>query len=286
MKKIIFLFLLLGVQAICSYANEIDDLKTVEEVNKFLRKNILARESKGFLKKSKTDNEQFGKNKFHKIDLDQNGLTDLVIDSDFTFAVVDKGSGKYGFHPIDKGFVNEQKYTLTNIENKNDLPLLILRRYDQKSGRVAGNETKKTLIFKFDEFIEFNPNPDNLKIEEIKISALGCLGNCQVYQMTILPDKTAILNAFKNLKKKGQFKTTIDEDNYEKIIQTINYIGITKLVDNYISEKMDLPVINLEIKYNDGKVKRLSSYEMDNHFGLENLFTRLYALPENQNWTN
>jgi hypothetical protein len=286
MKKIIFLFLVLGIQAIRLYANEIDDLKTVEEVNKFLRKNILTRESKGFLKKSKPDNEQFGKNKFHKIDLDQNGLTDLVIDSDFSFAVVDKGSGKYGFHPIDRGFVNEQKYTLTNIENKNDLPLLVLRRYDQKNGRVAGKETEKTLVFKFDEFIEFNPNPDDLKIEEIKISALGCVGNCPVYQMTMLPDKITIFNAVKNLKKKGQFKTTIDAENYERIIQTINYIGITKLVDNYITDKMDLPVINLEIKFNNGKVKRLSSYEMDSHFGLENLFTRLYALPENQRWTN
>jgi hypothetical protein len=104
--------------------------------------------------------------------------------------------------------------------------------------------------------------------------------------MTIFSDRTAVMDAGKHVRKKGQFKATVDSDNHEKIIQTINYIGITKLTDNYQVRKMDLQVLNLEIKYDGGKVKKLSSYGMDNHFGLNNLFTRLYALPDNQDWVN
>lgn len=221
MKTIFFAFVLLTFQANYLYANEIDNLKTAEEVNKFLEKKVLAKGEVPILDKKKSDNAPFGKNKFYKLDLNQDGFTDLIVDGFYCLAVTDKGEGKYGFYPIDRGITLSNKYSVTNIISENKFPLIVIRKYDENTKKVGGKETEKTLTFKFDSFIEYNPNPDDLKIEEIKFSTLSCLGNCPVIEITIAQGKTATYNAIKYNDKKGLFKTTIDAATYEKIVQTI-----------------------------------------------------------------
>ena len=107
----IILTLLLTVNS--TFANDIDNLQTIEEVQKFLvEKKVVVIGWNLTPKNMTTDTSSFGKGKFFKIDLDNNGLTDLVVNGEYLFSVHDIGNGKYQCYFIDN-FGNP--YTLTNI---------------------------------------------------------------------------------------------------------------------------------------------------------------------------
>jgi hypothetical protein len=283
--RMIFLIFVFAFTTNFDFANEIDNLKTNKEVNKFLSENVLPKDSTIVaLDENKANPAPFGKNKFYKLDLDNNGLTDLVIDGKYFLAVSDKGNKEFGIHLIDRGAFSDNKYTLVNILSENGTQHLIIRSYNADTNKIGEKVTEKNLILKFNDFMEFNSKPDDFKIEEIKFSTSGCFGSCPIFNLNIGQNKTASYEAIEYNDEKGIYKSPIDAASFDSLVQTINYIGLLNLKNKYRVPWTDDQASTLEIKYNHGKIKSISDYGMIGTFGLENLYNQLFKLRKSQKW--
>ena len=129
----IFLFLLFAVP---SFANEIDTLKTLDEVNQFLKEKVLPKDfDTVILEPSKANTStHYGKHKFYKLDLNGDSLTDLLADGNYLLAVIDLGGGKYDLESLDRGSFSFVKYTLKNVEWILKSPVLVIDGYKDEDG--------------------------------------------------------------------------------------------------------------------------------------------------------
>ena len=278
--------LILLLTANLTLANDIDKLQTNNDVQKFLEEKVNPKwkDEIFFEKTEQEDTSAFGKGKFFKMDLDNNGLTDLIVNGTYFFAVTDKGNGNYESHFIDRGSFMLDKHTLKNIVYKHKTPLLIIGNYNEYN---FGNNTDTkidTIVLKFGEFYEYNSTPDNFKIEEISFSTSRCYGTCPVFKLTIKADRTAKYDAIEYNDKKGKFKTVLDTATFNTLLQTINYLKLTSLKDEYSVNWTDDQTSTLEIKFNNGQTKKISDYGMIGTFGLEHLYDQLFALRKTQKW--
>lgn len=266
-------------------ANDIDNLKTIDDVQKFLVAKVNKKwKDYTIIESNPSDTSSFGKGKFFKIDLDNNGLTDIVINGIYFLAVTDNGNSKYESHFIDRGAFNHDKYTLINIIYKDKNPLLLIKGYDEYKNRTDSSSITDTLIFKYGDFMEYNSMTNNLKVEEINFSTSGCYGTCPIFELSIKADQTATYHAIKYNNEKGKFKTIIDTISYNNLVQTINYIKLTTLKNDYRVGFTDNQTVTLEIRYNNGQIKKITDYGLIGTFGLENLYRQLFGLRETQKW--
>lgn len=267
-------------------ANDIDKLKTKEDVQKFLVQHVdTAWAEYDFFGVTDTmDNTPYAKGKFLTLDLNLDGLTDLLINSTYFFAVTDSGNGHYAPHFIDKGAFMSDKRTLKGIAYKDKIPLIIIGNYSEYRFMKTDTTKTDTLIFKFGGFYEYNPTPDNFDIQEIGFSTSPCFGTCPVFELLIKGDRTAKFNAKYYNDKKGMFKATVDSASFTNLVTTINYIKLTSLKDDYSVNWTDDQTITLEIKFNNGQVKNISDYGGIGTFGLEHLYDQLFALRKTQKW--
>ena len=284
MKNILSLVGLSLLLSFTVWANEIDNLKTNADVNRFLEKRFSKYAKELSLDADKTNTAEYGKNKFYKLDLDGNGLTDIVVDGKYFYAITDAGQEKYDLHTIDRGAFNLSKYSLAGIAYENKLPLLKIRSFDETSQKPG--DIEKTILMKFGGFIEHNQKPDSLRIEEIKYSASGCFGTCPIFDLKIGRDGSATYLAKEYNDQEGKFTGKIDQVSFAKLIDTINYLGLKGLSDKYEVNWTDDQTATLEIRYDGGKTKKISDYGMIGTFGLENLYGQLTALRNSQQWTS
>jgi len=281
--RTIFSLLTLLVLSTSVLANEIDQLKTAADVNTFVKKAFPEFANSMLLDETRVPKTQFVKNNFYKLDLDVNGTTDLIIDSFHCMAVTSSSDGKYDVHPIDQGGFLINLYSLTNILHVGKAPLLVIRRYDENSKNLGGKETEKKILMKFGEFIEYNPKPDNFRIEKIVFKEGGCFGNCPIFDMYVFGDKSAYYQAIKFNDQQGNFGATLDRATFDRLVQTINYIGLTRLSSHYDVNWTDDAAADLEITYN-GKVKKIHDYGLVGTFGPANLYNQFFELRDSQKW--
>ena len=266
-------------------ANDIYNLQTKDDVQKFLVKVNSKWEKYDFFESTqKVDTSAYGKGNFFKLDLDNNGLTDLVINGKYFFAVTDNGNGKYESHFIDRGTFMLDKYTLKSIVYKDKIPLLIIGGFSEYNFEKNNDTKTDTLFLKFGEFYEYNSKPGNLKIEVISFSTSHCFGTCPVFELKITADGTTKYNAIEYNDKKGKFKTVLDTVTFNKLLQTINYLKWTSLKDEYSVNWTDDQTSTIEIKFSNGQTKKISDYGMIGTFGLEHLYDQLFAIRKTQKW--
>jgi len=163
--------------------NEIDKLKTENDVQEFLIEKVNPewKFQKFFKNTSEKDSTKYGKNKFFKIDIDKNDLTDLIVNAKYFFAVLDLGNGKYDCQIFDKGTFNLDKYTLLDILNLKKETLLLVKPYNKyKTKTNEESQIIDTLVYKFGGFCEYNKKPTIKKITEVKFTTTSCYGNCPV----------------------------------------------------------------------------------------------------------
>ena len=321
MKHLIAVFFLLFV-ASYARANAIDSLKTNEDVERFLTEKVDKTWAARSAFAISADNwREFGKGKFFCLDVDNNGQTDLIVNGQYLFVVTDSGNGHYSTHFIDEGFGTAQ-YTITEIIYKNRIPLLVVKRLYEKyreftsaaqpsdknefvlrknNIQVAtpyftevpfGDSVKwktygpeyDTLIFKFGDFVEYNEKPEIIDVENIYIETSSCFGDCPVFNMRIGRDRKAKYNALSYNSKNGVYLSTITTEAYNRLIQTINYIKLRTLKDNYGVGATDYPTIKLEIIYNNGQIKMVDDYGGIGTFGLRNLYNQFFQLRTTQEW--
>lgn len=273
-----------------SNASEIDDLTTPGQVLKFIDTKILPK-GEGF-RYSYDDSSYFGKNKFLKLDLDNNGYTDLLVRGFSILIILDNKEHKYQLCQAkkygDDPFQNNQ---LKDIISLTDTPVLIFdKSIDEYTRTMNGVLTENkflgrdSLIIKFGQLIEYNSSPDNFQIENIKLSTTVCEGTCPEFKLSINSQRNAEYSAIEYNDLKGNFKAKVDKESYNRLISTINYIKLNTLKKRYSVGVTDFPTYYLEIIYNNGNKKLIEDYGGDGTYGLKNLYSQLFKLRKNLNW--
>lgn len=133
--------------------------------------------------------------------------------------------------------------------------------------------------------------------QQIKYEAGACFGFCPIFKLTINPDRSAVIEAerftFSDGRTKddfsgpheGTFKTTLNQDDFDKIIGMLNDLKLKDLKNNYGSRNVtDLPTAKLEVKFADGTVKKIEDYGKNGTEKLNTLYKFLETLPKTQNW--
>ncbi len=278
----IFLTLIINI----AKSSDIDNLKTKDDVKNFLVQKVDTawRNEDPFETMIGKDTSLYGKGTFFKLDLDNNGFTDLLINGKYFFSITDSGNGHYTSNFIDRGTFMLDKYTLKNIVYKEKTPLLVIDKYSEFNFGKKSNSKLDTLILMFGAFYEFNSSPDNLKIDQISFSTSPCFGTCPIFELTIKGDRKAKYYAKQNNSKKGKFKATIDSVSFNNLLQTINYLKLTTLKEEYNVNWTDDQTFTFEIKFNSGQTKKISDYGGIGTFGLEHLYDQLFALRKTQKW--
>lgn len=302
--------------------SEIDHITTPLEVQNLIRKNFkdltkyevksiqdFKREDFECQTNVKLADELDIDESFYKTDFDNNGFTDLlVIGDDYTcLGSLDQSCS---YHPIVIMNFGHQKYKIANISkshndyfvpkitDKDGQKLLEInnsRIIDWKKKIVAKNPQKQILAFRFGDFIEYNSNTQNyIPIEKIEFSTTGCFGTCPIFDLEINQNREAkfIAKQFNfnddmeiwSEKNEGTFKTKLQNEDFEMLIKTLEYIDFPKLEDNYAVNWTDDQTVNLKITYSSGKIKTISDYGASGTYGLKKIYKILFDIRKNQSW--
>ena len=283
MNRIVIISLLL-VLPLLTVANEIDKLKTRKDVKKFLVEKIDTNfKHYSLVPHNKGETSQNVKALFFKIDIDGNGLTDLFINGENCFAILDMGNGHYN---EDLSFrAEENLYRIAEAIHIGDIPALVVQGFNEFDTVINYDVQPDTLIFMHGSFTEYNSNPACLKIEEINFKTNGGEGWTvrPAYELKIDADRKAVLSTFTSQKRKNS-TAIIDTESFKNLLQTINYINLTSLRYNYGNRWSDQETIVLEIRFNNGQIKRIQDRGACGTFGLKNLYKQLFHLQATQRW--
>ncbi|HEU5166063.1 MAG TPA: DUF6438 domain-containing protein [Chitinophagaceae bacterium] len=297
MKRIILISILIVISQIVSgqkKLSKIDRLSSKQEVEKYIFS--LSNRFEEFTLIEDSLNIQ----PFSKIDFDKNGLTDLLAIGTFPIddingddlikehefhilVVMDYGKDSFQMISLTRGFIHH--FVFPKIVNDSIITL-----------------NQKALIFKFGDFIEFNPHPKKYEIEKIEYQTAPCYGTCPVFRIEINKDKTGLFKASNynseteilpfelpgkpgNSKEiKGVFRTVVRENSYSNIIDLLNYIDFPNLKNNYSVAWTDDQSSTLTITYNNGQKKEIRDYGLIGTYGLDRLYQLFFELRFNQKW--
>lgn len=309
MKKIIFILLAVLIHQ-NSFSqkslSKIDSLKTETEAENLI--NTILNESKSFkIKKIADFNEQRGQNdfckrmadslnigqSFYKADFDNNGYTDLMGIGDYydfsIFIVMNYGKNSLKLNKLTRR--SFQNCTFPKIKNDSIIQYYYMSEPDWDNEEKP-KLLKKDLIFKYGDFIEYNSNPASYDIEKIDYQTGACFGTCPQFHISIDKGRNGSLKAEyynidiakSNKEIVGNFKTLVTKNNYDEIVNLLNYIDFPDLKDQYSVGWTDDQSSTLKITYNNGKVKEIKDYGLIGTYGLDRIYSLLFDLRFNQNW--
>jgi len=164
---------------------------------------------------------------------------------------------------------------------------------------------KKTLDYKFDDFIEYNPSPATYySIQKIEYVTGMCYGTCPMFSIElnkngaskfiakafnftdendpkVLDKAYEILNKGKN---EGYFEVKIKDADFLNFEDILNYINFSTLEEDYAVRWTDDQSCTLTITYDNGKTKTIKDYGLSGTYGLKLLYQKLFDLRFNQDW--
>jgi len=318
MPKPIVLFLLLSIaiagqgQAVQHHHNKVDDVKTSDDANalfkliagKYYSEYVI--EEKLAFKNGQDSATAKSANAvtWSKADFDCNGFTDILLipkdtattieDNIVIICIMDSGFNKFYFRPLTTSF---SFFSIASLNSIDDKPSILFYHYKKPNITYIENGKKlrhvvlcDTLIFRFDDFVEYNRNKTNYNIKNVNFKTSSCFGLCPVFEINIDETGKAIFNASDfnedtNRKQvNGKFTALLDSLHVNEIKNILNYKHFPTLEKKYSVPWTDDQTGYLTITYNDGKTKIIEDYGMQGTFGLRRLYQLLSNLRFNQNW--
>ncbi|UHO37347.1 hypothetical protein H5J24_16650 [Chryseobacterium capnotolerans] len=319
-----------------SNTSKIDSLGTISEVESFIRscskskddflseftlKTIKDFDNEIISQKIKKKAKILGVNKsFYKGDFNHDGRTDLLFIGDNKSCIqtsMDSEKETSCNTSVKVIFDLASGYVLQDVMRRHrdfTIPKVIkiggmdyINIYYEDNSMFSNTPEKmlsKILTYKFDDFIEYNPQPKKYSIKQISYEAGPCYGTCPMFKLELNKNKIstftalafnfiddndpeAAANAIGNLNKgknEGIFKSQIKPSDFAAIEELLNYIDFPNLNDSYSISATDNPSSTLTIVYNTGKIKKIQDYGLVGTYGLKNLYKILFNLRLNQEW--
>ncbi|WP_420573454.1 DUF6438 domain-containing protein [Kordia sp.] len=234
-----------------------------------------------------------------KEDFDANGYTDLIVTGEKyrhsfdVFAIMNQGNETYRVEYLTISGINDFP-VYPKLVYKENLPVIELYGHARMFDDTMGNISKRTLTYNVNQqaFLEYNAKPLQKEVAKIEFSRSGCFGKCPVFDLILYKDKPSTLKAkaynfsktYEFGKEEGIFETMIDEDNFAKISQLINYINSSTLKSTYFAAGTCQETLDLKITFADGTIKAINDYGGMGTNGLVLLYNKLSRLRFNQDW--
>lgn len=297
-------FLLLMLFSKQIYANQIDNLKTDKEVEDFLKLAHPQFAKNGSFSIYPTDSvakaldcggvfRQWKINNWQKVDITNDGLTDLLFIAHWynykSFVLIDDGANSFKLFWFSKNsFENCDFIKRIKINSKNYLKVYhkAVERDEQSKIPFSYKDLVivDTLIFKFSDFIEFNPTPKNKsEIATIEIYTSTCFGTCPSFTLQLLESGLANFDGIDYTKFKGKSTKKLPTRFFEEIADLITYIDIKNLKDHYEVSWTDDQTATIKITFKDKSVKEISDYGKQGTFGLSAVYSKLIKIGTNWN---
>jgi hypothetical protein len=275
------------IDAIATAADVETLLKTIDPVYEGFKVNTK-------LKCSEKEGQKIIKNQgvkpWTKVDLDNNGSTDLLINgwennAPLVLCVVDSGQNHFSVLQVNgKSGQTCMFAVVTNTGKSKTIiayyPEPVIRNTKQKGRSLL----KTQLALHHGELLESTGSPANHHIEKIEYSTTMCYGRCPVFSLVINGDKSASFTGVKFNTKNGNFSTTIDDKSFDAIVDVLNFIDFTRLDDSYRVMHTDAQTATLKITYDGGKEKSIGDYGLRGTAGLTKLHALLFQLRDTQDW--
>lgn len=258
-------------------ANVIDQLQTRADVERFLMRKVGRRFKDEVIFGARPGRDSMAMPAwFYKIDLDGNGLTDLVINGLQFIVVMDQGDKGYQVHNISERDVEGLALQLRGIDSVGCWKGLIV--WDRKHGR------QDTLVYHLGGLVEYNAYPlEQLGLEWVRFAAGGCYGTCPVFEMRISGDGHATYHAQQYNHEKGDFAGVVPAGDLERLKALLAYLPLNRLDSSYAVPWTDDQTVWLEVHYN-GQVKRIADYGAAGSRGLSGVYGLLLALRDKVEW--
>jgi hypothetical protein len=274
MKSLLCLILL--APTVLLRASEIDQLQTQRAVEQFVRKIDKDYRRLELFDSNGRDSSALH-NHFFKLDLDSNGLTDLVINGIYVIVIMDRG-GHYDLYNLGEiGFEFGGVGPLLGIDSSGKPMRLVVQR-------TQGYSDVDTLVDFSDAMVEYNPRPDaNFTFEGLTVTTNQCFGSCPIFEMRVDADRRAWYHAIRYNKETGEFHGEISAAVYRQLVELLRYLQLDRLDTDYKVDWTDDQTIKVEIRYN-GKVKRITDYGEVGTFGLRRLYKLLFAYRSSVRW--
>lgn len=238
---------------------------------------------------------------YYKEDFDNNGYTDLLVIGDThwcadvtcqfaCYAVMNFGGDSIQVCNLVKDIFHYPIVPQVVFDNGKPLIKINELQYTDYRGKIYKDSLNVELTYYKGNFTEYNKKPANNKIEKIEFAKSGCYGTCPSFQINIEKDRSAIFIAqYYNFSEdgyheEGSFKAVINQADYDKIVDILNYIDFSKLDNEYSEDVTDLSSALLKVTYDNGKVKIIRDYGLQGTYGLMALYNLFYKLRFNQKW--
>jgi len=321
MKK---LFVILGLlfASLAASANKIDELKIDSDVVRFLislNKNFITGKNTPKLTippidsvlinrncfKSDTLSKTWETKSWQKADLNNDKRTDLVVTCHWyvydNYVVMDNGNDTFKLISLR---YNSEVCELVNVIPYRNQNLIVFHGIDTDILNRYFRPRTDTLIYKFDNFIEYNKHPPKYNIDSViltngHIEQGGC-ASCPDFNMTIAKNSNLSFDNYKyggtlvktkegyridsfSVKTAPLSKSKLSTNERKKIFDLIKYLDIKRLKNQYAVPWTDASTSTIRLKFKDGTSKTIVDYGSYGTFGLRALFQKLYAISKVKN---
>ena len=266
-------------------AGEIDRLKTKRDVEQFVWKTFPALKKEALFAAAAEDTHALADGYF-KLDLDGNGLTDLVVNGRYTIVVLDVG-GHYTVFNMgraggDPGLFEE----LLAIDSVGHPNKLVVRRRKGVYWRdlKPPEYHNDTLVIHFGQLMEYNAHPDEgFRFERIRILTTRCFGHCPLFDMTIRSNRWTTYEAVEYNKQKGSFACFLPAPAYDTLMAILRYMPIDRMDTAFLVNWTDDQTVIVTFFFN-GRARQIGDYGKLGTYGLQRLYALIFRWKDELEW--
>ncbi len=306
------LALILSIFSFPVFSQGFEDFTIDKDVNIFLSKNFS--ELKNFqlgIKGMNDDNQLYldsiEYSPWFTGDFNDDGLLDLFVqgykkkENKAYLIMATEDPKNFEIHDVQPAFI-EGDLNFPVIEETKEGPLIIYKQFLTKrtTKMVKGNEVsfpknynswygmgflrKDTLVYKFNQIVEYNPTPNRSPIRFIQVHRYCQYGGCADFKLKIDSSGGMILQNLKNTElETGSYKATCDPDQFRILNNLVNYIRLPQGDKKYGDKNSD-QVITIWIKRMDGSESKIMDFELKGTLGLIQLYDYLETIRKKTLW--
>ncbi len=279
--------------------NRIDDLKTDEDVRTFAMEtfpdygDFTLWSTETLLKNAhcKESFENAGLKSWKKVDLNNDGLTDLLMIVDKhpenqQIALLSKDDNTYDLKIVIWNMQDCEFVKPIEFEGKNYLQI---NRFKSSPYDRTSTDTAKyfvdTLTYKFDSFVELNSTKTRRgDIASVSFRTIGCHGECPVFNLEISKEGKMNFEGICFTNYIGKSSDIISRKKRKRIFELLNYIEPMRLKRNYTVPWSDDSEMLTTIVFKDGSSRTIDDYGMVGTFGLMSLYDKVIAIAAETDW--